>query len=133
MATELLARKFGSNVSEGGAALFTFDASAYYRLLEDDEGEALNAGAASDCRPAAAPELGEALRRLILALYDKGLSKGGHSVDYKATPASLSSPLTKRRPCPAQGHPSGSPVGQVPRPHAGAAAGGRLKLGQKRR
>lgn len=64
------------------------DDDTLYRLLEDDESNALNADVSSECEPRPAAEVGESLRKLILQLYAKYLSEDGKGVDYKAMKSS---------------------------------------------
>ncbi|WAR22899.1 DPTOR-like protein [Mya arenaria] len=74
MGQALIDRFFGHQVK----AETTFqDADIYYRLLEDDDTHALNAG------PSDSGELGEDLRKLILKIYSSYLSADGRKVNYK--------------------------------------------------
>lgn len=45
--------------------------------MEDEDSNALNAGEMSDCAPIDANSLAENMRKLVLNLYDKALSKDG--------------------------------------------------------
>ncbi|XP_067051078.1 uncharacterized protein [Acropora muricata] len=83
MCRQLVERNFGHGVEKGKETEFKDDDSVY-RLLEDDESTALNSGMSSVCEPRPAPEVAEELRRLILTLYSKFLSKDGRGVDYVA-------------------------------------------------
>ena len=76
MCRQLVERNFGHGVEKGKETEFKDDDSVY-RLLEDDESTALNSGMSSVCEPRPAPEVAEELRRLILTLYSKFLSKDG--------------------------------------------------------
>ena len=76
MCRQLVERNFGHGVEKGKETEFKDDDSVY-RLLEDDESTALNSGMSSACEPRPAPEVAEELRRLILTLYSKFLSKDG--------------------------------------------------------
>ena len=64
------------------------DDDTLYRLLQDDESNALNADVSSDCEPRPAADVGESLRKFILELYSKYLSEDGKGVDYKAMKSS---------------------------------------------
>lgn len=64
------------------------DDDTLYRLLEDDESNALNADVSSDCQPRPAADVGELLRKFILQLYAKYLSADGKGVDYQAMKSS---------------------------------------------
>ncbi|XP_045158695.2 uncharacterized protein LOC123524512 isoform X2 [Mercenaria mercenaria] len=78
MGQALIDRHFGHQLKNQE----TFqDADVYYRLLEDDDSSALNAGP-SDCNPRPAGELGEDLRKLILKIYSSYLSADGKKVNY---------------------------------------------------
>ncbi|CAH3035075.1 unnamed protein product [Pocillopora meandrina] len=83
MCRELVERNFGHGVEKGKHTEFKDD-NSIYRLLEDDESTALNSGMSSVCEPRPAPEVAEELRRLILTLYSKYLSKDGKGVDYES-------------------------------------------------
>lgn len=79
MGQALIDRHFGHQLKNQE----TFeDAEVYYRLLEDDDTNALNAGP-SDCNPRPAGDLGEDLRKLILKIYSNYLSSDGKRVNYK--------------------------------------------------
>lgn len=76
----LINKHFGKQVKDEE----TFkDDGTYYRLLEDDDNTALNAGAMSTCQPRSVNDLGEDIRRLILKIYSAYLSPDGKQVDYK--------------------------------------------------
>ncbi|ESP05372.1 hypothetical protein LOTGIDRAFT_227994 [Lottia gigantea] len=80
MGQALIDNHFGHNVKSSE----TFeDKDVYYRLLDDDDEDALNSGGMSDCKPRPAAELGADLRKLILRLYAAFLSPDGKKVDYK--------------------------------------------------
>lgn len=64
-----------SHTVRGNDEQFRLD--GYYRLLEDDESRALNAGALSECAPPDVAALGEDMRKMILAIYAKFLSADG--------------------------------------------------------
>ena len=81
MMADLLQHHFGKGVKN--TTEFRDDGT-FYRLLEDDDSNALNAGVTSDCEPRPASELGEDLRRLILSIYNKHLSADGKKVNYTA-------------------------------------------------
>lgn len=59
------------------------DSDTLYRLMDDDESTALNAGEMSTCEPRPAGELGEDIRKLILKIYAAFLSSDGKKVNYK--------------------------------------------------
>lgn len=59
------------------------DSDTLYRLMDDDESTALNAGEMSTCEPRPAGELGEDIRKLILKIYAAFLSHDGKKVNYK--------------------------------------------------
>lgn len=48
-----------------------------YRLLEDENSAALNAGTLSECKPSPAAMVGEEVRRLILKAFADGVSADG--------------------------------------------------------
>lgn len=48
-----------------------------YRLLEDENSAALNAGTLSECKPSPAAMIGEEVRRLILKAFADGVSADG--------------------------------------------------------
>ena len=48
-----------------------------YRLLEDENSAALNAGTLSECKPSPASMIGEEVRRLILKAFADGVSADG--------------------------------------------------------
>ena len=79
----LIDRHFGHNVKDGE----TFqDDNSYYRLLEDDNSSALNAGPLSECEPRPAGQLGEDIRKLILKIYSAFLSADGKvGISYTCT------------------------------------------------
>ncbi|XP_006819587.1 uncharacterized protein LOC102804375 [Saccoglossus kowalevskii] len=81
MGQNLLEHHFGHHVKDSVNEFR--DDNTHYRLMEDDESSALNAGLSSECEPRPATELSEYLRRLILAIYSDFLSSDGKSVDYK--------------------------------------------------
>ncbi|XP_074642109.1 uncharacterized protein LOC141899601 [Tubulanus polymorphus] len=80
MGQQLIDRHFGHNVHK--EEIFQ-DSDVYYRLMEDDDSLALNSGSVSECKVSSAGELSENLRKLILLIYSKHLSKDGKTVDYK--------------------------------------------------
>ncbi|XP_041359052.1 uncharacterized protein LOC121375589 [Gigantopelta aegis] len=86
MGQALIDKHFGHNIKSD---LSFQDNDVYYRLLDDEETHALNAGHMSDCEPQAAIELGEDLRKIILKLYSAFLSPDGKKVDYKGIGASV--------------------------------------------
>ncbi len=74
MGQQLIDRHFGHQVKENQ----TFqDDKVHYRLIEDDDSTALNAGETSQCQARPAGELGEDIRRLILKIYSAFLSADG--------------------------------------------------------
>lgn len=80
MGQALIDRHFGHHVKKNSE---TFeDKDVYYKLLDDDESLALNAGSMSDCDPRPAGDLGEDVRKLILKIYSSFLSKDGRKVNY---------------------------------------------------
>ncbi|XP_065175504.1 uncharacterized protein LOC135805404 [Sycon ciliatum] len=79
MGQELIQRKFGHHVTDDHEFK---DGYFFYRLVEDDESEALNTKFPSELEPMPAAQLSENLRRLILKLYADYLSDDGRSVDY---------------------------------------------------
>ncbi|CAG2211928.1 unnamed protein product [Mytilus edulis] len=94
MGQALIDKHFGHNVKSKE----TFqDADVYYRLLDDDESEALNSGTMSDCEPRPAGEVGEDIRKLILKIYNVFLSKDGRKVNYKGITASSEFEVYKTR------------------------------------
>ncbi|XP_046848740.1 uncharacterized protein LOC124442286 isoform X2 [Xenia sp. Carnegie-2017] len=82
MAQNLLEKHFAHHVKKDLTEFH--DDEKLYRFLEDDESNALNADVASDCEPRPAAVVGESLRKFILQLYAKYLSKDGKGVDYTA-------------------------------------------------
>lgn len=110
MGKQLISRSFGHAVAGGGNE-DEFNEDTYYRLLEDDESSALNAGQMSECAPHPgnlkndanfvlilrnyltltlihlAGELSELLRKQILKLYGKNLTANGKAVNYKGIAA----------------------------------------------
>ncbi|KAL4235616.1 hypothetical protein ACF0H5_004011 [Mactra antiquata] len=85
MGQALIDRHFGHQLKKQE----TFqDADVYYKLIEDDDSDALNAGS-SDCEPRPAHELGEDIRKLILKIYSSYLSSDGKKVDYKGIGESM--------------------------------------------
>lgn len=54
-----------------------------YRLVADEDSQALNQGDVSQCEVTSANQLGEDLRKLILKIYNGFLSDDGKRVDYK--------------------------------------------------
>ncbi|XP_056018682.1 uncharacterized protein LOC125670590 isoform X2 [Ostrea edulis] len=80
MGQKLIDQHFGHNLKS--AEKFQ-DSDALYRLLDDDDSTALNAGEMSECGPRPAGDLGEDIRKLILKIYAAFLSKDGKKVDYK--------------------------------------------------
>ncbi|CAC5409797.1 unnamed protein product [Mytilus coruscus] len=94
MGQALIDKHFGHNVKSQE----TFqDADVYYRLLDDDETEALNSGTMSNCEPRPAGEVGEDIRKLILKIYNVFLSKDGRKVNYKGITASSEFDVYKTR------------------------------------
>ncbi|XP_021375341.1 uncharacterized protein LOC110464448 [Mizuhopecten yessoensis] len=81
MGQALIDKHFGHNVKS--EEVFQDAPDKYYRLLEDDESSALNAGETSQCEPRPADELGEEIRKQILKIYNTFLSKDGKKVNYK--------------------------------------------------
>ncbi|XP_033738252.1 LOW QUALITY PROTEIN: uncharacterized protein LOC117325864 [Pecten maximus] len=81
MGQALIDKHFGHNVKS--EEVFQDSPDKYYRLLEDDESTALNAGETSQCEPKPADELGEEIRKLILKIYNAFLSKDGKKVNYR--------------------------------------------------
>ncbi|KAK3611987.1 hypothetical protein CHS0354_011647 [Potamilus streckersoni] len=76
----IIDRHFGHQVKDEE----TFrDDDVYFRLLDDDESSALNAGDISECEARPAGELGEEIRKLILKIYNAFLSQDGKKVNYK--------------------------------------------------
>jgi hypothetical protein len=62
------------------------DGAFFYRFLEDEpfvKSAANWSGATSDSEPPPAVDLGNGLRKLILAVYDEFLSDDGRHVDYQ--------------------------------------------------
>ncbi|XP_071480608.1 uncharacterized protein, partial [Diadema antillarum] len=80
---EILDRGFGSQIKGREDGVFVDDDKHLYKLLEHEESSALNSGVSSECEPRPASELGEDLRKLILALYNEFLSEDGKGVNYK--------------------------------------------------
>ncbi|XP_019618159.1 PREDICTED: uncharacterized protein LOC109465380 [Branchiostoma belcheri] len=80
MGQKLVTRGFGHHVTDDHKFK---DEVLFYRLLEDDSESALNAGVTAECQPRPAGELSEVIRKLILKIYSKHLSKDGKKVDYK--------------------------------------------------
>lgn len=94
MGQALIDKHFGHNVKSQE----TFqDADVYYRLLDDDETEALNSGTMSNCEPRPAGEVGEDIRKLILKIYNVFLSKDGRKVNYKGISTSSEFDVYKTR------------------------------------
>ncbi|ELU10998.1 hypothetical protein CAPTEDRAFT_203097 [Capitella teleta] len=83
MGQMLIDQHFGHRVGSSSVAVFKDD-DTMYRLIEDDESSALNAGETSECAMMPVNELGEAIRRLILQIYSVFLSADGRSVNYKS-------------------------------------------------
>lgn len=80
MGQKLIDQHFGHNLKSNQ----TFeDSDTLYRLMDDDESTALNAGEMSTCEPRPAGELGEDIRKLILKIYAAFLSPDGKKVNYK--------------------------------------------------
>ncbi len=77
MGQELVGRNFGHLLAGKSKGDEKFQPDGYYRLLEDDESKALNAGEVSECTPLSPADLGETLRRMILKIYSTALSNGG--------------------------------------------------------
>lgn len=85
MGQALIDRHFGHQIKNQE----TFqDAEVYYRLLDDDDTSALNAGP-SDCDPRPAGQLSEDIRKLILKIYSGFLSSDGRKVNYKGIGESI--------------------------------------------
>ncbi|XP_077981062.1 uncharacterized protein LOC144436208 [Glandiceps talaboti] len=82
MGQAMLERRFCHAVKSQDTT-FRDDKYTYYRLVEDDDRNALNAGISSECDPRPAAELSEYMRRLILSIYSEFLSDDGKGVDYK--------------------------------------------------
>lgn len=81
MGQALIDKHFGHDVKSDET--FQDAPDKYYRLLEDDESTALNAGETSQCEPKPADELGEEIRKLILKIYTAFLSPDGKKVNYQ--------------------------------------------------
>ncbi|XP_014667662.1 PREDICTED: uncharacterized protein LOC106809184 [Priapulus caudatus] len=79
MGESLIQQHFAHNVKR--ASKFTDDASVF-RLLDDEQSGALNAGTMSECLPLPASALGESLRHQVLSIYGSHLSAEGKAVDY---------------------------------------------------
>ena len=75
MGQMLIDRHFGHKAGAADAQFANDD--TLYRLLEDDQSSALNAGETSECAPMSVNELGEGIRRLILQIYSVFLSADG--------------------------------------------------------
>lgn len=80
MGQKLIDQHFGHNLKSN--QMFE-DSDTLYRLMDDDESTALNAGEMSTCEPRPAGELGEDIRKLILKIYAAFLSPDGKKVNYK--------------------------------------------------
>ncbi|CAD5115554.1 DgyrCDS4518 [Dimorphilus gyrociliatus] len=81
MGQALIDQHFGKEVKKDGQ---TFKAdNTLYRLIEDDDSTALNAGETSPCTQGSALQLAESMRKLILKLYSVFLSSDGKKVNYK--------------------------------------------------
>lgn len=80
MGQKLIDQHFGHNLKS--SQMFE-DSDTLYRLMDDDESTALNAGEMSTCEPRPAGELGEDIRKLILKIYAAFLSPDGKKVNYK--------------------------------------------------
>lgn len=80
MGQKLIDQHFGHNLKSN--QMFE-DSDTLYRLMDDDESTALNAGEMSTCEPRPAGELGEDIRKLILKIYAAFLSTDGKKVNYK--------------------------------------------------
>ena len=93
MGQTLIDKNFGNKAKD--EAEFKEDGK-FYRLLEDDESSALNAGATSSCTPRPANNLGEDIRKLILKLYAAFLSPDGKKVNYSGIAKSSEFDLYKK-------------------------------------
>ncbi|XP_060077398.1 uncharacterized protein LOC132556952 [Ylistrum balloti] len=96
MGQNLIDKHFGHNVKSTSDEVFQDSPDKYYRLLEDDESSALNAGEMSQCEPRPADELGEEIRKLILKIYNAFLSADGKKVNYKGIAGSTEFEKYKR-------------------------------------
>lgn len=77
---ELVKRHFVHHVKNDGVFV---DGDAYYQLLKNSIGSALNATPISECKQANVKELGEILRHQILKIYNNFISADGKVVNYE--------------------------------------------------
>ncbi|KAK2164124.1 hypothetical protein LSH36_68g04032 [Paralvinella palmiformis] len=86
MGQALIDQHFGADINK--YQIIFKDDETIYRLLEDDQSTALNAGTVSQCEPRPVDAVGEQIRKLILSIYSAFLTDGGKKVDYQGISAS---------------------------------------------